>query len=86
MSYSGDIQNPSSGRQMLNNDPEVTIFFWIIKILATTVGETAADFLNEQLPLTQSVQQTLHYKFKLYAVLSFWIAYVLDPSIRRFSW
>ncbi|MDR3687340.1 MAG: hypothetical protein P4L93_10330 [Coriobacteriia bacterium] len=34
---------------MLNKVPEVTIFFWIIKILCTTVGETAADFLNETL-------------------------------------
>ncbi|MFC5700279.1 hypothetical protein ACFPVX_03200 [Cohnella faecalis] len=33
-------------RQMLNKVPEVTIFFWIIKIMATTVGETAADFLT----------------------------------------
>ena len=32
-------------RTMLNKVPEVTIFFWIIKILATTVGETAADNL-----------------------------------------
>ncbi len=31
--------------------PEVTVFFWIIKILCTTVGETAADFLNENLNL-----------------------------------
>ena len=31
---------------MLNKVPEVTLWFWIIKILATTVGETAADFLN----------------------------------------
>jgi uncharacterized membrane-anchored protein len=31
--------------------PEVTIYFWIIKILATTVGETAADFLNTHLHL-----------------------------------
>ena len=23
----------------------ITIYFWIIKILATTVGETAADYL-----------------------------------------
>jgi uncharacterized membrane-anchored protein len=36
---------------MLNKVPEVTIFFWIIKILATTVGETAADFLNVNLNL-----------------------------------
>ncbi len=36
-------------RRTLNKVPEVTIYFWIIKILATTVGETAADFLNETL-------------------------------------
>jgi uncharacterized membrane-anchored protein len=29
--------------------PEITLYFWIIKILATTVGETAADFLNVNL-------------------------------------
>ena len=31
--------------------PEVTVFFWIIKVLATTVGETAADNLNTNLHL-----------------------------------
>src|SRR5215813_4372728 len=31
--------------------PEITIFFWIIKVLCTTVGETAADFLNTNLNL-----------------------------------
>jgi uncharacterized membrane-anchored protein len=41
----------SPGRQMLNKVPEITIFFWIIKILCTTVGETAADLLNENLGL-----------------------------------
>jgi len=39
----------STARQMLNKVPEVTVFFWIIKILATTVGETASDYLNETL-------------------------------------
>lgn len=38
-------------RTMLNKVPEITIFFWIIKIMATTVGETAADFLNVNLHL-----------------------------------
>jgi len=37
--------------RMLNKVPEVTLFFWIIKIMATTVGETAADFLNVNLNL-----------------------------------
>ncbi|KTC57279.1 COG4705 family protein [Pseudomonas savastanoi] len=29
----------------LNKVPEVTLAFWVIKILSTTVGETVADFL-----------------------------------------
>jgi uncharacterized membrane-anchored protein len=36
---------------MLNKVPEVTLYFWIIKILCTTVGETAADYLNTNLNL-----------------------------------
>jgi uncharacterized membrane-anchored protein len=37
------------GRKMLNKVPEVTLFFWVIKIMCTTVGETAADYLNDNL-------------------------------------
>jgi uncharacterized membrane-anchored protein len=36
---------------MLNKVPEVTLYFWIIKVLCTTVGETAADLMNEELGL-----------------------------------
>ncbi|OAT75028.1 hypothetical protein A9B99_17790 [Mangrovibacter phragmitis] len=32
-----------------NKVPEVTLVFWIIKMMSTTVGETAADFLNVNL-------------------------------------
>ncbi len=39
----------SSARELLNKVPEVTLFFWIIKIMCTTVGETAADYLNVNL-------------------------------------
>ena len=39
----------SVGRRMLNKVPEVTLFFWVIKIMCTTVGETAADYLNVNL-------------------------------------
>ena len=41
----------SLGRRMLNKVPEVTLYFWIIKILCTTVGETAADYMNVDLGL-----------------------------------
>jgi len=30
---------------MLNKVPEVTLIFWLIKVMATTVGETGADYL-----------------------------------------
>src|SRR3954465_14354263 len=36
-------------RRMLNKVPEVTFYFWAIKIMCTTVGETAADYLNVNL-------------------------------------
>ncbi|MCB9078175.1 MAG: hypothetical protein H6631_11320 [Anaerolineaceae bacterium] len=36
-------------KNMLNKVPQVTIFFWIIKVLCTTIGETASDFLNVNL-------------------------------------
>jgi uncharacterized membrane-anchored protein len=36
---------------MLNKVPEITLYFWVIKILCTTVGETFADNLNENLAL-----------------------------------
>ena len=39
----------ATARAPLNKVPEVTIWFWVIKILATTVGETAADYLNDTL-------------------------------------
>jgi uncharacterized membrane-anchored protein len=32
--------------QLINRVPEITLVFWIIKIMATTVGETAADVLS----------------------------------------
>ncbi|MGZ4288236.1 MAG: COG4705 family protein, partial [Solirubrobacteraceae bacterium] len=38
--------NSLTGRKMLNKVPEVTLYFWLIKVLCTTVGETAADYLS----------------------------------------
>jgi uncharacterized membrane-anchored protein len=43
--------NTLAPRTMLNKVPEVTLFFWLIKVLCTTVGETFADNLNEKLKL-----------------------------------
>jgi len=76
------------GLQLLNKVPEVTIFFWIIKILATTVGETAADFLNVNLNLGLTITTfvmsgllliTLFYQFRSrkYVPGIYWLAVVL---------
>ena len=42
-------QLSTGARRMLNKVPEVTVYFWIIKILCTTVGESFADYINETL-------------------------------------
>ena len=39
----------AGAHRMLNKVPEVTVYFWIIKILCTTVGESFADYINETL-------------------------------------
>jgi uncharacterized membrane-anchored protein len=76
------------GRQLLNKVPEVTIYFWVIKVLCTTVGETAADFLNTNLHLgltgTTFVMgslliATLFFQFavKRYVPGIYWLAVVL---------
>ncbi|MFC0142141.1 response regulator [Erwinia mallotivora] len=36
----------SSVHSELSKVPQVTLFFWLIKMMSTTVGETAADYLN----------------------------------------
>ena len=73
---------------MLNKVPQITLIFWIIKILATTVGETAADFLSETLKLgltgTSYVMSAvllvvliIQFKCKKYIPAVFWLAVVL---------
>ena len=46
-----NISETHKFNQMLNKVPEVTLYFWVIKVLCTTVGETASDFLNVNLNL-----------------------------------
>ena len=43
----------------LNKVPEVTLSFWIIKIMSTTVGETGADFLAVNAGFGQSLTRTV---------------------------
>jgi uncharacterized membrane-anchored protein len=67
----------SIGRQMLNKVPEVTIFFWLIKIMCTTVGETAADYVNDTLGF--GLTNTTYVAGGLLAVLL-----IVQFSLRRY--
>jgi uncharacterized membrane-anchored protein len=46
-----NVSHSSATRSLFIKVPEITAFFWIIKVLSTTVGETFADFLNSNLGL-----------------------------------
>ena len=74
--------------KQLSRVPEITLFFWIIKIMATTVGETAADFLSFTLGWglvsTSYVVSGLllfavliQFKLKRYVPTSYWLVVVL---------
>jgi uncharacterized membrane-anchored protein len=49
------LQSEHTRTILLNRVPEVTLAFWVIKILSTTTGETAADYLNADLGLGLSL-------------------------------
>src|SRR6201991_511618 len=73
---------------MLNKVPEVTVFFWIIKILCTTVGESFADYINETLGfgLTNTtlvfsaalvLTMVVQFRMRRYEPGVYWLAVVL---------
>ena len=75
-------------RRVLNRVPEVTLYFWVIKILATTVGETASDYLADTrglgLPKTMLMMGALlalilgvQFALRRYVPAVYWAAVVL---------
>lgn len=83
----------SNMKKTLLRVPEVTLIFWIIKTLSTTIGETGADFLSSGLgwgmPITTMVMIGLmacglflqFTKFKRYVVANYWSLVVLMSII-----
>jgi uncharacterized membrane-anchored protein len=78
----------SGGNLVHNRVPNVTFDFWLIKLMAVTVGETAADFLNTSLglglPLTSVIMSQIliaaliwQFMQRRYVPLSYWVAVVL---------
>jgi uncharacterized membrane-anchored protein len=75
-------------KRMLVKVPQVTLAFWVIKVLATTVGETAADFLATQFGLSLlslcgimgtglAVVLVFQFRAKQYVPGLYWLAVVL---------
>ncbi len=75
-------------RQMLNKVPEVTLYFWFIKVLCTTVGETASDYLTDNvgLGLTKTtfitaslliVTLVFQFRSRKYVPAIYWLGIVL---------
>jgi uncharacterized membrane-anchored protein len=54
--YKPRIYHPNN---WLNKVPEVTLSFWLIKILSTTVGETGADYLAVDAGWGQNITRTV---------------------------
>jgi uncharacterized membrane-anchored protein len=87
-SRAGTSPGRSVARTMLNKVPEVTLYFWVIKVLCTTVGETAADFLKDNLGLGLTkttfamsavlvVALAFQFRSRRYAPGVYWLAVVL---------
>ena len=60
----------SLARVIANKVPEATVAFWVIKILCTTIGETAADFLNTNLHLGLTGTTLVMSAFLLAAIIA----------------
>ncbi len=71
-----------------NRVPQVTVDFWIIKLLAVTMGETAADYLNVNLGLGLTLTSFImtgvlilaliaQFSQKRYVPWAYWLAVIL---------
>ncbi len=68
-----DATAPGARREMLSKVPEITLWFWIIKILCTTVGESFADWINMTLGVGLEMTSVL-FTIVLAAVLAWQLA------------
>ena len=75
-------------RITLSKVPEITVYFWIVKVLCTTVGETFADNINTRLGdnLTKTtvvmgsiliVSLIVQFRVPEYIPVIYWVAVVL---------
>ena len=81
------LSKSSKYANMLNKVPQITLVFWLIKMMSTTVGETAADFMifnfKLGLPITSLIMTALflialviQLKTKDYIPWKYWLTVV----------
>lgn len=63
-------ERPDASRDILSKVPRVTVAFWIVKILATTLGETGGDALSMTLELGYAVSTLIFLGFFLVTLLA----------------
>jgi len=63
------LASNAAARRMLNKVPQVTLTFWVIKIMSTTVGETGADYLAVHVGLGSAVTGAIMASLLLAALL-----------------
>jgi uncharacterized membrane-anchored protein len=68
-------------KKMLNKVPAITVFFWVIKILCTTVGETVADYLNHGLGLGLTITSLIMGAMLIGALVAQFWARKYEPPI-----
>src|SRR5258708_11194177 len=72
---SDQVRYGARARSMLNKVPEITVYFWVIKVLTTGMGETASDYLAHRFAPPVAVGL---------GAVTFLAALILQFSVRRY--
>jgi uncharacterized membrane-anchored protein len=84
--YSGAAQPRHLTMQAMRKVPEVTVYFWTIKLLTTAMGETTSDYLAHQLNPIMAVALggiglvialVLQFLVRRYVAWIYWLAVVM---------
>jgi uncharacterized membrane-anchored protein len=78
--------------QTLNKVAEITVLFWVMKIIATTLGETLGDFIAQTLGLGYTIGILITLSFfgtvlsiqlytKKYTPLYFWLVIIATTTL-----
>jgi uncharacterized membrane-anchored protein len=85
MSSRGLAPQIGPARRAIAKVPEITVLFWVVKILTTAMGESTSDYLNQELGpaiavpimlIVLGVALRLQFKAKHYVAWTYWLLVV----------